>query len=202
MTSKFALNTSTTLVLLCRVAIGMAALQWLGNEGHQSEFIIAITALALTALPNLILRDARLRQTATTVCTVLLAAHITIGMFGGMYETSTLYDKVMHLLGSGAIAYLLMVAVHRCCDDHHINLPTSLFPIVLLCGTLAIGTLWELFEFAVDQFGTFNAQRGLHDTMLDLIANTVGGGIMTTILVVSGVTKRKSVILINPIIRR
>ena len=33
---------------------------------------------------------------------------------------------------------------------------------------------WEIFEFSIDRTGLFQTQRGLADTMLDLIADTVG----------------------------
>ena len=39
---------------------------------------------------------------------------------------------------------------------------------------MTAGTAWELFEFWVDLTGVFIAQRGLHDTMLDLAADTAG----------------------------
>ena len=42
-------------------------------------------------------------------------------------------------------------------------------------------TVWELFEFTIDRTGLFYAQRGLIDTMLDLLADA-GGAVMTVLL--------------------
>ncbi len=43
------------------------------------------------------------------------------------------------------------------------------------CGiAVSAGTLWEVFEFTLDRTGLFQTQKGLTDTMLDLVADTVG----------------------------
>lgn len=46
---------------------------------------------------------------------------------------------------------------------------------------VTIGTLWEIFEFSMDQFFGLNMQKpmlgdpsGLTDTMWDIIVNTIG----------------------------
>ena len=167
------MSVSTSLVFACRVAISLAGLYWF-MKSDQIQLGIAIVALTLTALPGRFIRDRPLRSVTTAVVAVLLAAHIVLGMLGALYETSILYDKIMHALGSGAVTGLLMMAVHRYCDRHLIELPLVLFVALVLGGTLSAGTLWELFEFAIDRTGMFNAQRGLNDTMLDLLANASG----------------------------
>jgi uncharacterized membrane protein YjdF len=52
---------------------------------------------------------------------------------------------------------------------------------------IALGTLWEIFEFAMDQiFGLemqkpmFGDPSGLTDTMWDMIVNAIGAGIVPT----------------------
>ena len=43
---------------------------------------------------------------------------------------------------------------------------------------IAIGAIWEIFEFTMDQAFGFNMQKnGLHDTMWDLIVDAIGGAI-------------------------
>lgn len=43
------------------------------------------------------------------------------------------------------------------------------------CFAVAIGTLWEIFEFGMDQIFRMNMQKsGLVDTMWDLIVNSFG----------------------------
>lgn len=47
--------------------------------------------------------------------------------------------------------------------------------MIAFCFALAMGALWEIFEFAMDQIFGLNMQKsGLVDTMTDLIVDTVG----------------------------
>ncbi len=46
------------------------------------------------------------------------------------------------------------------------------------CFAVAIGTMWEIFEFAMDQTFGMNMQKsGLMDTMTDLIVDVIGGAV-------------------------
>ena len=46
-----------------------------------------------------------------------------------------------------------------------------------LLALLGLGAAWEIFEFAADQGEWFVAQKGLHDTMTDLLCDAVGAAI-------------------------
>ncbi len=175
---------SVHVVLTCRVAIVATGVHWLVIDDWLRSSVAGI-ALLLTYLPAYLLRDALLRGAAKLVVALLLAAHIVLGMNGGLYETSMVYDKWMHVIGSGALTAVLIVAALRYCDHHRVDLPLALLALLVLGGALAAGTLWEVFEFTVDQTGWFNAQRGLHDTMLDLVADAIGAAVVTTAYAVS-----------------
>jgi hypothetical protein len=95
--------------------------------------------------------DRRTREWAVTA----LAAHVVLGMAGGLYARSAQYDEPVHL-----VVFLGTARLERA------------VPVLV---ALALGTLWELFEFAADASGLVTAQRGLADTMLDLAADAAGG---------------------------
>ncbi|MDH3694618.1 MAG: hypothetical protein OER96_08625 [Gammaproteobacteria bacterium] len=158
---------------ISRVAIILTTLQWL-LVGNQIPFTVGMVSVALTYVPSLLIRN-RMLQTATNISvSMLLAAHVVLGMQYGLYETSAIYDKWLHVIGSGAITALVIVAVLQYCTRIRLELPVALFVILVLGATISMGTLWEVFEFSVDRTGLFQAQRGLSDTMLDLIADTIG----------------------------
>ena len=181
MISTHAKNKAAIVVLACRLAIATTGLHWL-YQGYALQLGVALAALALTILPGLIVRDKPLRDAVSWVTAVLLAAHVVFGMQAELYETSALYDKAMHVLGSAAVAGLLLFAVYRYCSHHLIELPLAFTVTIVLAGTLSAGTLWELFEFAVDRTGLFYAQRGLFDTMIDLLADAIGAILMVATL--------------------
>lgn len=167
-------------VLLCRLTIGITGLHWL-ISGDKLSFAVAAVALLLTALPTLCIRDSHLHDVTAVVVALLLVAHIVLGMQIELYETSKLYDKAMHMLGSGAIAGILIITIHTYCSRRRIELPLTLIILLVFGGTLSAGTLWEILEFAIDRTGLFNAQRGLHDTMLDLLADATGAVLATSV---------------------
>jgi len=184
MTSTRSIPMIPPVVFLCRGAIGFTGVAWL-YEGYGLEFGVALGALVLTLLPAILIHDRQLRDAVAAVTSVLLAAHVVLGMQGALYDTSSVYDKAMHVLGSGAIAALLTLAIRRYCMRHLIELPMVIVAAIVLAGTLSAGTLWEVFEFAMDRTGLFYAQRGLFDTMLDLIADAGGALLMIVVLVVA-----------------
>ncbi len=181
---------SGSIVFVCRIALCMCALHW-WIERDVLQLSVAIGSLAITLLPRVLIRDQLLGDMSALLTALLLGAHVVFGMFGALYETSSVYDKFMHALGSWAIAGLLMLAVHRYCVKHRINLPVLLTATIVLGGTLSAGTLWEIFEFAIDQTGLFYAQRGLEDTMLDLLADAVGGFILIAFSLTTNVMGRR-----------
>lgn len=191
MISKNQRSLPKTVVIMCQVAIGMTSLLWL-HQTANLQFTIAVVALALTFLPGRTIREPLLRCAVSCVTAVLLAAHIVFGMQMALYETSLLYDKVMHLIGSGAIAGLLLLAIHGYCSRNHIKLPSWLFAALVFCGTLTAGTLWEIFEFAMDQTGMFYAQRGLQDTMIDLLADAGGAILLVALFAIAHLVKSKT----------
>lgn len=177
-------------VIVCQVAIGITGLQWLYHAANL-QFVIAVVALALSFLPGRTIRDPLLKCAVSCVTAILLAAHIVFGMQLALYETSLFYDKAMHLIGSGAIAGLLMLAIHNYCSRNHIALPLWLFAALVFCGTLSAGTVWEMFEFAIDQTGMFYAQRGLQDTMVDLLADAGGAALLVMLFAIARIVKTK-----------
>ena len=167
-------------ITLCRLAICITGLVWL-TTGDMLRFTVAVVATLLTALPALFIRDSYLNDVTAVVIALLLATHIVLGMQIELYETSKWYDKAMHVLGSSAIAGILIIAVHTYCSRYRIELPFTLITLSVFAGTLSAGALWEIFEFAIDRTGFFNAQRGLHDTMLDLLADATGAILATSV---------------------
>jgi hypothetical protein len=116
---------------------------------------IALACVALAALAS------RLERSARDLALAALAAHVVLGMAGGLYERSAIYDKVVHAAVSFGLVRILLPA-----------LPSPRWGAPL--AALGLGALWELFEFAADATGLVAAQRGLEDTMLDLAADGAG----------------------------
>lgn len=98
-----------------------------------------------------------------------LALHGTAGLLLGL-----LGFMIVYILNENALV------------DLHMR-PSFVALFAFLFG-LGIGTLWEIFEFGMDQIFGFNMQKpmlgdpsGLTDTMWDLIVNALGAGLMSLV---------------------
>lgn len=189
---------STVLVLLCQVIIANVSLVW-AFRGEWLSASVGIVALLLSCVPLISLRDRLLRRNSSLVFALLLAAHVLFGMFLGLYEVSVIYDKFMHLVGSAAVATLVYTTLQAHTERQPVQLPMPIQMLLVFCATLSAGTLWEVFEFSVDQTGLFYAQRGLSDTMMDLIADGIGAALAASILLSNRV---RSVLSCAPSTRR
>ena len=157
----------------CRWAIAVSVPLFLVS-GDRPSALVAAAALLLTFLPARLLGTSLNGGAAAALAAALLAAHVVFGMLFGLYESSTRYDKVMHLGGSGAVAALLVAMTWEYLGRRFVVLPAIFVSVVAFAGTLTNGALWEIFEFAIDQTGLFTAQRSLSDTMIDLLADALG----------------------------
>jgi hypothetical protein len=135
-----------------RGAIAVTAAELFAAQGAVPGGI-ALACLALASLA------ARLERRACELAVAALAAHVVLGMAGGWYERSAVYDKLVH----AAVCFGLVRVLPRAG-------PRWLAPLAVL----GLGALFELFEFAADATGLVAAQRGLADTMLDLAADAAG----------------------------
>jgi hypothetical protein len=138
-----------------RYAMAVAAAELFAAQGAVAGGI-ALACLGLAALAS------RLEWRAREWAVAALAAHVVLGMAGGLYERSAVYDKLVH----AAVCFGLA----RRLQGGPAAGPRWLAPL----AALGLGALWELFEFAADATGLVTAQRGLADTMLDLAADAAG----------------------------
>lgn len=160
-------------VLTCQGAMTAVVATW-ALDANWLSFAVGAMCLVLSATPALCLRESALRGIVSLVMALLLAAHVLLGMYLGLYELSSIYDKFMHVIGSTAIAVIVYAALDAYCRQRSLSLPWALRAATVFSVTLSSGVFWEFFEFGVDQTGLFYAQRGLTDTMIDLFADGLG----------------------------
>ena len=116
--------------VLMRLAIYSTTTYWL-LSGQHLWFGVGLTCSLLSLLPGRLVRDVTLRSLSGLCLSTLLASHVVMGMEAGLYETSSVYDKLMHLLGSGAITALVYSSLSQYCDRERFELPLSLLMVLL-----------------------------------------------------------------------
>jgi hypothetical protein len=106
-----------------------------------------------------------------------------------LYDALSFYDKIVHFLVPFAIApvvYILLARTEvlpRLGDEgerHHL---VGVAVVTLALG-LAIGAIWEIFEYLSDHVLGSHLQHGQTDTITDLVADSCGAAAGGVLLVV------------------
>jgi len=100
-----------------------------------------------------------------------------VGMRYGLYAHSSLFDKAMHGIITAGFVVMWITWMRPALAGSRLDPERAAWGLLslTLLFTLATAALWEIFEFGIDQTGLFRAQRGLEDTMYDMIAALMGG---------------------------
>ena len=110
--------------------------------------------------------------------TLVFVAHMILWHGVGAYAAFPPLDAPMHLLGGLAIAFFLWTAYSISARSGTFGRPnTSAIAVLTLTSTATSAVLWELAEYLSDRFLGTNTQKGLEDTLLDLLLGLVGGAI-------------------------
>ena len=113
---------------------------------------------------------------------IWLYTALLIHMFGGitkLYFIGIGYDHLTHALSASVIAaigYLLFTSIDRYSESIHF--PRRFLSTLVLFFVMASGMVWEMMEFAVDLTFHIEMQGSIDDTVMDMIFNLMGGGIV------------------------
>ncbi|QMU57259.1 MAG: hypothetical protein GKR98_02970 [Boseongicola sp.] len=147
---------------------------------HWSNVFVIVTALFLTLLPSLF--SQRFKITLPLSFLAAISAFVFATLFLGevfdFYNRYWWWDVLLHgasAVGFGIIGFLFVFYLFQ--GDKYAAPPWAL-AVIAFCFALAIGAIWEIFEFLADQIFGMNMQKsGLVDTMWDLMVDTVGASI-------------------------
>lgn len=154
---------------------GMAlAALWLGRW---SLAFVSLATLCLSLVPVIV--ASRLSISLPTpylvATTLFVFASIFLGEAFDFYEKVWWWDLALH--GSSAVGFGLLgfLFVFMLFEGDRYAAPPYALSFIAFCVAVAIGTLWEVFEFLMDQiFGLSMQKSGLVDSMSDIIINSVG----------------------------
>ena len=104
-----------------------------------------------------------------------------LGEVGDFYERFWWWDVFLH--GGSALAFGLIgfLGIFMLFQGDRFAAPPLALAILSFCFAVAVGAVWEIFEFSMDQIFGLNMQKsGLIDTMWDLIVDCGGAFIGAT----------------------
>ncbi len=162
--------------LLLKVSLIIAIL---GEIMAGRWWLLFLTSLVLmsTFIPSIITRNYKIVLPIEFELTVTLFiyASMFLGEIKGYYTKFLWWDLILHA-GSGLISgFLGFLIVYVLYSRKKIIMSPVFIALFSFCFALALGTVWEMFEFIMDSFLGFNMQKtGLVDTMWDLIVDSCG----------------------------
>jgi hypothetical protein len=134
-------------------------------------------AIVVSFVPTILKRDYQI--TLPWILDLLLASALLLHVGGGVlnaYHTIPGYDHITHFVSGVLIAFLAFVIIYILdvyWDGLHMEMHAMAFVVVIF--TMAMGVVWELFEWSLDLLLGTQGQWGLDDTMMDLLIDTTAG---------------------------
>lgn len=147
------------------------------NLFHTASGIII---LLFSALPAIIGRKLRITLPVEVdlVITTFLFMHFILGEAADYYRFFW-FDIMLHSLSGIIIGLVGFVIIYFFLYTRRIETNPLLVVVFSVSFSLAVGALWEIFEFLIDLSFGFNMQKsGLNDTMKDLIVDFFGACIV------------------------
>ena len=99
-----------------------------------------------------------------------------VGGIGDVYKEFPIWDKLLHFQSGlllSASGYVIVYALNES-EATALDLSPVFVSVFAVAFSLAIGAIWEMFEFTGDSIFGSTWQINNTDTMLDLIADGVG----------------------------
>ncbi|MDR2201923.1 MAG: hypothetical protein LBP26_04075 [Clostridiales bacterium] len=188
-----------------------------GAERLAEQIALCVLALLLFNVPVFMRERLKFDIPAflQIVITVFILAHCVLGEIYRFYDSVFLFDKALHLTAGIVIAFLGFSVVYGFgkSETESVKLSPTFVALFSFCFALALLTLWEIFEYAMDSLFGMNMQRwkdgfaksgvgdapavtansgrgsGLIDTMTDLIVGVIGAAV---ICVIGGIRIKKN----------
>lgn len=160
-------------------------LVFLALDERWLHVFLVLAILAITLLPVMFKSRlvARIPSELQIVAVLFVFATLFLGEVQDYYERFWWWDLVLHTTAGLLLGLLGFMIVYMLNEDRHVDLHMrpSFLALFAFSFSQAIGAVWEIFEFAMDQMFGMTMQKpmlgdasGLTDTMFDLIVNAAG----------------------------
>ena len=173
---RFHRRLTITLQVLLLIGAGLSLAQ-----GRWLTGVVTLAIVMITLLPVAIGKrfGVTIPPEFEVLAVTFVYASLFLGEVHGYYVKFWWWDVVLHT-GSGLILGILgflLVYVLNEKDSVELDMKPGFVALFAFMFAVSLGTVWEIFEFGMDQVFGLNMQKsGLIDTMWDLIVDAAGAG--------------------------
>lgn len=185
-----------TTVVIAEIVYSVYMFQWMNS-------FIALLVLLITLLPVLLRNRLQLKvPTEFQLLFILfMFAALFLGEIRGFYERFWWWDIALHTTSGlmlGIFGFLLVYLLNES-ERIPLDMKPGFVAFFAFLFAVALGALWEVFEFSMDQLFGLNMQKpmlgdpsGLTDTMWDLIVDTLGASFISLLSYVYMLKRKES----------
>ena len=162
-----------------------------GREDYVLMLLQCLLGVAAILLPVRLMRrwDVEIPRVMFLLYIAFLYCAIFLGEVRSFYYNVPHWDTILHIFSGGMLGALgfSMIAVFNNTERIPMNLSPLFVAVFAFCFALALGAVWEIYEFAADCLLATNMQKfalddgtaligqaALRDTMKDLIVDALG----------------------------
>lgn len=177
--------------LIIRVLLVLMAFQWVFMllDGRILALFL-VTLIIATLLAPIIFKklDIEIPTEFHMAAVIFIFASLYLGEVQSFYQKLWWWDMALHTTAGLLMGMLGFLLVYLLNESSRVDLHMTAGFIAFFAFTFAvtIGTLWEIFEFGMDQVFDLNMQKemfdddsGLTDSMWDMIVNAFGAFIVS-----------------------
>lgn len=188
---KIIANRQSIIIGAIRFFLGLAVLGSIYELNWLALFVSVLT-LVLSFSPEFFRRRYRidLPRFLQFFIIVFIFAGLFLGEARSFYEKYWWWDSLLHLLSGVALGFAGFLIVYILYKTGKFKTSPVLLSVLAFCFALAMGSLWEIFEFFMDHFLRLDMQKarnlcelgavycdtrlGVVDTMRDLMLDALG----------------------------
>lgn len=153
----------------------------------ESQWLVAFNGalvLLLSFAPAIIEHRLRvpLPVELTLITCIFLYASFALGEVRDFYEKIWWWDLALHGISALTVGIIGFLSIYVFYMTRRIRVAAGWIATITFALAVSVGTIWEIFEFAMDWYFGFNMQKsGLTDTMTDLSINAAGAAVAAAI---------------------
>ena len=172
-------------------------------KGRWLVMFIAILALVITFIPFIFKRiwGVRLPAEFEVIVVLFIYGSLFLGEVRGMFSDLWWWGVLLNLVSAIALGFVGLAVLYSLHKEEKINASPFVIAFFAFCFAVAIGSIWEVFEFYLDtNFGFTLQNNSLIDTMIDISVNVAGALIVA--IVGYGYIKDEKIVLISKTITK